>query len=171
MPDLDVSRNPSADRQRAEATKKGEHSMANEHTKQPDTTPPIETDDDDVLPDRWWIDYSVSQDEFIARMHLRPGEEVPDWFEECPWCRGTACAQCDNTGRMHPTRAGNAEDYLLDASFHFGLFMELLRSDRVRLPRVYTAIADLGHRMGDYLDEWGESDPEVRRELDALERS
>jgi len=66
--------------------------------------------------DRWTIDFRNSPAAIIAALHLQPGEEVPDWFEKCPWCRGTRCDACDGTGRIHPTRAMWIEDHHMNTA-------------------------------------------------------
>jgi hypothetical protein len=59
----------------------------------------------------------ASEDEkcraYIASLHLRPGEPIPEDFEPCPVCEGEGCPSCDERGRVHPARVGWLEDHLL----------------------------------------------------------
>lgn len=121
--------------------------------------------------DRWTIDYGISPDAFIAALHLQPGEEVPDWFEVCPWCSGSTCEECDQTGRIHPNRAVWFEDFLLEAQVEFALFIALLERGRVARARVHVAIVTLGPIMGQFLEEWQKEDPKLRTVLEQIEKS
>ncbi len=125
-----------------------------------------------LLDDRWTIDYFRNTSEVIlAGLHLRPGEEVPDWFETCPWCSGNKCEECDQTGHIHPKRVEWFEDYLLEAQVDFFLFLALLKKEAVTVPRMHVAIVTLGPIMGQFLEDWQTEDSNLGVVLAEIEKS
>lgn len=109
--------------------------------------------------------------EFLASLHLQPGEEVPEWFVQCPWCSGRTCEACDGTGRIHPQRAAYIENSLPYAHFDYAEFVGLLERGGVELPRVNRAIGTLGPIMAEFLAEWQEEDPGLSTVLEEIRDS